>query len=219
MGRKHGRRRHRERADFWRKWRDERRRTCSEGAGWGPGGPPHLAEAIHSWREFFHGFMGAWPEHHWIFRGRRFKPWREGLDAFNPFIASLLSKGGGLLPLYVLHLLSQEPRYGNEIMALIAQRTGGGWLANPGAIYPLMNLLEAEGLVKGQWEDPHKRTVRIYSLTDAGSQELTRLKAVIRPKLQEAIEVLQELASEMGNGEPEGSGPSEVPEVEEGGSA
>ena len=38
------------------------------------------------------------------------------MDNFNPFVASLLSKGGGLLPLLVLVLLEQQPRYGNELM-------------------------------------------------------------------------------------------------------
>ena len=94
-----------------------------------------------AWRQFFHDFTGAWPEQHWALGGRRFRPWHQGVDNFNPFVASLLSKGGGLLPLLVLVLLEQQPRYGNELMELITERTSGQWLANPGAIYPLMNML------------------------------------------------------------------------------
>jgi DNA-binding PadR family transcriptional regulator len=158
------------------------------------------------------GYMGASPEEHWFFGGRRFSPWHQGMDTFNPFVATLLSKGGGLLPLYVLQLLSQKPRYGNEIMEMIAGRTGGQWVANPGAIYPLMTELEEVGLVEGVWEDPRKRTVRIYSLTERGVQELTRLKAIVRPKLAEAIEVLQGLMHDLNGEEDEPENPESAPD-------
>ena len=151
----------------------------------------------HTWREFFHSFTGHWPEKHWAFGGRRFRPWHQGVETFNPFVANLFSQGGGLLPLVVLHLLSEQPRYGNEIMTLITERTAGQWVANPGAIYPLMTELENRGLIEGQWEDPRKRTVRIYSLTEFGEQELNRVKAIVRPKLDEAIKVLQEIANDL----------------------
>ena len=168
MGRQHNQRRRR-RSDFWRAWREEQRRLWQEQADqdWEPGHCPPPPEVMRAWREILHGFMGAWPEHHWAFGGRRFRPWHQGVDSFNPFVSSLLSKGGGLLPLYVLHLLAEKPRYGNEIMSLLAERTRGQWVANPGAIYPLMNLLEVQGLIEGRWEDPHKRTERIYNLTEA----------------------------------------------------
>ena len=143
--------------------------------------------------------MGDWPEDHWAFSGRRFNPWRQGKDEFNPFVASLLSKGGGLLPIYVLHLLSQQPRYGNEVMERITERTGGQWVATPGAIYPLMTMLEEQGLIEGEWEDPCKRTVRIYRLTQAGEQELARLIAVVLPKLEQAVTVMQGLADDLNN--------------------
>lgn len=141
--------------------------------------------------------MGTWPENHWAFRGRRFNPWHQGKDAFNPLVASLLSKGGGLLPLYVLHLLAQQPRYGNEIMEKLSERTNGQWVANPGAIYPLMTVLEEQGFIIGKWEDPVKRTVRIYEITELGKKELPRLKAVVLPKLEETLEVLENMADDL----------------------
>jgi DNA-binding PadR family transcriptional regulator len=192
-----------EHRDFWREW--------SEGVGH----PMHAhrhdhdyaprrrrsqspsTEETEAWREFFHKKMGAWPEEHWVFGGRRFSPWHDGLYSFNPFVASLLSKGGGLLPLYVLDLVVQKPRYGNEIMDILAERTGGQWVSNPGAIYPLLTLLEARGLIEGAWEDPQKRTVRIYSVTKAGEEELIKIKAIIFPKISETIQVLQELVQDL----------------------
>ena len=184
------------RRDFWRAWREERRRCwhCDQTEAGPPEPPPEVA---HAWREFFHRFMGAWPEDHWAFGGRRFSPWHQGIDSFNPFLAAMLSKGGGLLPLVVLNLLAGEPRYGNEIMTLITERTGGQWVANPGAVYPLMALMEERGFVDGEWDDPIRRTVRIYRLTDAGRHELARLKAIVRPKLVETVEVLQALIDDL----------------------
>ena len=209
----HGRRRahRRQHRDFWHDWREERQRLWQEvdGPQSEKGQQRHDAPPFSPrkraghWRAFFHDFMGDWPEDHWAFSGRRFNPWRQGKDDFNPFVASLLSKGGGLLPIYVLHLLAQQPRYGNEIMERITERTGGQWVANPGAIYPLMTMLEEQRLIEGEWDDPRKRTVRIYRLTEVGQQELARLIAVVLPKLQEAVEVMQGLADDLNGDENE----------------
>ena len=179
--------------DFWREWRDERH-------GHGPHiplGQPLSPKEMEAWRDFFHKTFGTWPEEHWIFGGRRFSPWHQGIDSFNPFVASLLSKGGGLLPLYVLHRVAQQPRYGNEIMDLLAGRTNGQWVSNPGAIYPLLALLEREGFIKGEWEDPDKRTVRVYTITPGGQDEVTRIKTIVAPKVEETITILQELLTDL----------------------
>ena len=104
-----------------------------------------------------------------------------------------MSMGGGLLPILVLQLIAEEPRYGNEVMKLIRKRTAGQWVANPGAIYPLLTELEEEGLIAGEWENERKRTMRIYQITPQGEEELTKLKEIIRPKLSEAISMLQVL--------------------------
>ena len=166
---------------------------------------------MEAWREFFFRTFGTWPEEHWIFGGRRFSPWHQGIDSFNPFVASLLSKGGGLLPLYVLHLVAQQPRYGNEIMDLLARRTNGQWVSNPGAIYPLLALLEREGFIKGEWEDPDKRTVRVYTITPIGQDEVTRIETIVSPKVEETITILQELLTDL-QSQSSGPTPSTAPQ-------
>jgi DNA-binding PadR family transcriptional regulator len=181
--------------NFWSDWHDERHHH-------GHGGDIPLGQALspkemEAWREFFHQSFGTWPEDHWIFGGRRFSPWHQGMETFNPFVATLLSKGGGLLPLYVLHLISQKPRYGNEIMDQLAERTNGQWVSNPGAIYPLLNLLEKEGFIDGKWEDPDKRTVRIYTIAPLGQAEVSRIEMIVMPKLTETLQVLQDLISDL----------------------
>jgi len=211
--------------NFWREWHEtlntEEEGSASERSGkrpqqHGPHFQPPGSGARH-WRQFFHNFMGEWPEEHWAFGGRRFSPWHQGIDTYNPFLSPLLSKGGGLLPLIVLQLLVGRPRYGNEIMDIITERTEGQWVSNPGAIYPLLTMLEEEKLVEGEWGDPRKRTMKIYHLTGTGEKELARLKAIVRPKLEEAIKVLQELAEGWNGDEDSQAGRSEETSTDKGG--
>jgi DNA-binding PadR family transcriptional regulator len=180
---------------FWRRWEK------SQGA-LSPEDLERDREAISAWRRFFVEFFGTTPESHWLFGGRRYKMWFSAMwgapGHFNPLVGAAMSKGNGLLPLYVLHLLAEAPRYGNDIMRQIEERTQGRWAANPGAIYPLLDSMEQSGLLKSIWEDERKRTRRVYSLTLAGREELARIKDVIRPLLGEAIEVLSELYAETG---------------------
>ncbi len=167
-------------------------------------GPP--GRDPRAWRDAFEEFLGKAPEDHWMFGGRRFHPWQMGEAIFNPFVAMALSKGGGLLPLYVLHLIAEQPRYGNALMSAIEARTGGAWGTNPGAIYPLLNDMEAQGLITGEWDDPARRTVRHYAITERGLDELDRLKAVMRPKLEEAINVLSDILSDLDSDDGEDTG-------------
>jgi PadR family transcriptional regulator, regulatory protein PadR len=191
---RHGHHHHGER-NFWSEWRDERHH---HGHGEDiPGGQALSPKEMEAWRDFFHQSFGTWPEAHWVFGGRRFSPWHQGMDTFNPFVATLLSKGGGLLPLYVLHLIAQQPRYGNEIMDLLAERTNGQWVSNPGAIYPLLTQLEKEGFIEGKWEDPDKRTVRVYTITPTGQAEVSRIEMIVLPKLTETVQVLQDLINDL----------------------
>ena len=185
----------RDERNFWSEWRDERhhhgrsRDVLS--------GQPLSPKEMEAWREFFHQTFDTWPEEHWIFGGRRFSPWHQGVDSFNPFVATLLSKGGGLLPLYVLHIIVQQPRYGNEIMEQLVERTHGQWVSNPGAIYPLLALLEKEGFIEGKWEDPDKRTIRIYTITPSGQSEVTRIEMIVIPKLNETLQLLQDFIGDL----------------------
>lgn len=181
--------------NFWSEWREERH-YHNHSKDIQIGQALSLKE-MEAWRDFFNQTFGTWPEEHWIFGGRRFSPWHQGMDSFNPFVATLLSKGGGLLPLYVLHLISQKPRYGNEIMELLAERTNGQWVSNPGAIYPLLTLLEKENFIEGKWEDPEKRTIRIYTITSTGQAEVERIKMIVTPKLIETVQVLQEFTDDL----------------------
>ena len=63
-----------------------------------------------------------------------------------------------------LLLLAEEPRNGYQIMQELEERTGGAWRPSAGSIYPALQLLEDEGLIRSEEVDGRK----LLHLTDAG---------------------------------------------------
>jgi DNA-binding PadR family transcriptional regulator len=63
-----------------------------------------------------------------------------------------------------LLLLAEEPRNGYQIMQELEGRTEGMWRPSPGSVYPALQQLEDEGLIRS--EEGEGR--RLYHLTDAG---------------------------------------------------
>jgi DNA-binding PadR family transcriptional regulator len=179
-------RRDRDWHEFW---------CCGDGVH----GPDSSDQCRQMWRGHIRQAFGRKPRDHWFFGGRRLHSWLAagGPAHMNPFVGLVLSKGGGLLPLYVLHLLSREPRHGNDIMRQLELRSGGTWASNPGAVYPLLRLLERSGLLTGKWKDPEKRTRRIYRLTEQGRREYEELKEMMKPGLQQALSVLQAIYEDL----------------------
>lgn len=97
----------------------------------------------------------------------------------------------GLLPIYVLYILSIGPTNGNDISNKISQRTKGLWSPSTGGIYPLLKKLEKEGLVIGEWDNPKKKTQKLYSLTPLGIEELSYRKSLLKPKIEESLKVFK----------------------------
>ncbi len=92
-----------------------------------------------------------------------------------------------LFPLLVLHLVSTEPGYGNQLIEAIEAMTEGAISANPNTIYPLLRDLEAKGMIEGRWEHPDRRSRRYYTITPAGKREYRRLVAEVEPFLDSVI--------------------------------
>jgi len=93
-----------------------------------------------------------------------------------------------VFPLLVLHLVAQEPTYGNRLIESIEEITEGTISVNPNTMYPLLREMEGQGLVEGRWELPDRRTRRYYSITPAGRREYKRLKAEVEPFLDSVIQ-------------------------------
>jgi PadR family transcriptional regulator PadR len=104
-----------------------------------------------------------------------------GAGSQDPLVGEL--RRAGLLPLLVLHFLSGEPSYGNQLMERVTELTGGLIAVNPNTMYPLLRSLEQQGLVRGEWERPERRSRRFYRLTDVGEAERRRLAVEFRPRL------------------------------------
>ena len=70
----------------------------------------------------------------------------------------------------ILTLLAEEPMHGYQIIGLLGERSGGMWRPSAGSVYPTLQQLEDEGLVKGEERDGRN----VYSLTDAGKEAAAR---------------------------------------------
>jgi DNA-binding PadR family transcriptional regulator len=64
----------------------------------------------------------------------------------------------------VLSLLAEEPRNGYQIIQEIAERSGGLWKPSPGSVYPALQQLEDEGLIRAE----HAGGRKLFRLTDEG---------------------------------------------------
>ena len=119
----------------------------------------------------------------------------KGTGPADPLIGDL--RRAGLLPLLVLHFVSDEPSYGNQLMDRIAELTAGALAVNPNTMYPLLRSLEAEGHVAGEWEHPERRSRRFYTITPSGRAERDRLAAELRPRLDRIAQSVKAIRAEV----------------------
>lgn len=70
----------------------------------------------------------------------------------------------------ILALLVERPMHGYEMIQELEARSDGIWRPSAGSIYPTLQLLEDEGLVKSEEVEDRRR----YSLTNAGRAEADR---------------------------------------------
>jgi DNA-binding PadR family transcriptional regulator len=72
----------------------------------------------------------------------------------------------GMLRLYLLRLLDEEPRHGYEVIRQLRDQFMGVYAPSPGTIYPRLARLEEEGLVTHDEVDGRK----VYRITEAGAR-------------------------------------------------
>ena len=106
----------------------------------------------HEWQSF-----GAWP-------------WMGGMTFGRRFFES------GEVRLAILSLLSDGPKHGYQLMKDLEERSGGLYKASAGSIYPTLQQLEDEDLIRSDQQDGK----RVYSLTDAGRAELEKNRENVR---------------------------------------
>lgn len=74
----------------------------------------------------------------------------------------------GEVRLALLSLLEDSPAHGYELMKRLEERSGGMYRASAGTVYPVLQQLEDEGLVRTQEQEGKK----VYELTEPGREEL-----------------------------------------------
>ncbi|TCS89725.1 PadR family transcriptional regulator [Keratinibaculum paraultunense] len=99
--------------------------------------------------------------------------------------------------LYILHLLRDRSYYGNEIIEEIKNRLDGKWEPSPGMVYPLLRDLEESGYVIGWWEEPDKRSIRRYKLTDKGYKHYQIILLQYKPAFEDSLYIVQSVLKDI----------------------
>ncbi|AWW74060.1 transcriptional regulator [Erythrobacter sp. KY5] len=107
-------------------------------------------------------------------RSRRSRTWHDGTNTRKRRGRMF---GTGELRLALLALIAKEPRHGYELIRAIEDMTGGSYAPSPGAVYPTLQMLEEEGLikpakVKESADDEDASSKKPFKVTKAGKAEL-----------------------------------------------
>jgi DNA-binding PadR family transcriptional regulator len=84
----------------------------------------------------------------------------------------------------ILALLAEEPRNGYQIIQELSERTEGVWQPSPGSVYPALQQLEDEGLVRTVEVEGRKA----YELTDEGRAHVEEHKDEIGAPWETIVE-------------------------------
>lgn len=83
---------------------------------------------------------------------------------------------GTVVPV-ILQLLSEQERYGYEIIKTVNQRTGNAFEWKEGTLYPWLHRLEGDGLIQSRWvEADSGRQRKYYRITKRGLATLAERK-------------------------------------------
>jgi PadR family transcriptional regulator PadR len=89
-------------------------------------------------------------------------------------MAKLQQLRKGSTPLLLLSILTADKMYGYQIMRELEQRSEGYFTMTAALLYPALHQLEAEGLVKSEWQEGQgKRRRKYYTITPKGRKALT----------------------------------------------
>jgi DNA-binding PadR family transcriptional regulator len=83
-------------------------------------------------------------------------------------------KKRGLLALFILHSIQQNPKSGYDLLKEIGVKTHGLWAPSKGTVYPLLHQMENEDLISVETSESRSRTT--YRLTRKGEETLSLIK-------------------------------------------
>jgi DNA-binding PadR family transcriptional regulator len=88
----------------------------------------------------------------------------------------------------ILKQLRDKPKHGYEIMKDLAEQMHGCYSPSPGTVYPTLQWLEDEALVRSRDVDGKK----VYEITEAGSKFLEEHKDVVTDIFDRVAETVEE---------------------------
>jgi PadR family transcriptional regulator PadR len=97
-----------------------------------------------------------------------------------------------ILKIMILDFLIKDGScYGYELSAKIEAEMNYMWKPSNGLIYPLLRNMEANMWVVGWWDEPDKKTLRNYRITDEGIKHFNIIKLIYKPLLDESLAITQ----------------------------
>jgi DNA-binding PadR family transcriptional regulator len=127
--------------------------------------------------------LGATPRHHHRQEGRArrrgaFGP-PDGLSfrAGIPFFGRSRPARRGDVRIAILTLLAEQPMHGYQVISELTERSEGMWRPSAGSVYPTLQQLADEGLVR----EIEVEGRRVYELTDIGRAAVERSKSEAPP--------------------------------------
>ena len=84
----------------------------------------------------------------------------------------------GVLEMLVLQLLSEEEKYGYQLICELKEKSQGMFLLKEGTLYPILYRMEDDGLVVSRWSEPKGKEVskKYYRLAEEGKDTLAGLR-------------------------------------------
>ncbi|MGO1470500.1 MAG: PadR family transcriptional regulator [Tissierella sp.] len=99
--------------------------------------------------------------------------------------------------IYILHLLNEKHYYGNELKDEISKRVDLKWSPSPGMIYPLLRELESSSYIEGWWDEPTKRSIRRYKITDSGIKHYNNLVLKHRSSFNDSLIIIKSVLKDI----------------------
>lgn len=120
----------------------------------------------------------------------------------------------GAIRTAILLALRQEPAHGYEVMRRLEEMSGGIWRPSPGSVYPHLQMLEDEGLVRSSEVDGSKT----YTLTDAGLAEAEKNEGPWKAagETDDKVRTLREELGQLAMAAKQVAGAGEAPQIERG---
>ncbi len=122
--------------------------------------------------------------------GFGFGPWEWWWSAGGPRRRQWFEAGD--MKYVILKLLKEKPMHGYEVMKALEEHTHGCYKPSPGTIYPTLQWLEDEGLVRSEEIEGKK----VYHIIEAGLRFLEENKSTVEGIFDRIADVIDRLVGD-----------------------